>query len=127
MDSGVANSAYYESVKDLIKSRLTSDLESGQIVGAASELMGEGRLKIMENFSDELTRIKEWIEFLKVCKHYLEARKGPAEAKPRGGFIIRRTLTPLEEALAVVESEITQAGFELRRTERELRRTERDY
>ena len=116
---------YHDSSKGIINSRLRGDLESDQLAAAVSEVLAEGRLKVLATFSDDLSRIKERIEFLKVVKHYLDARKGPAEAKPKMKWFTPRRPTPLEEAINTVSSEIRAAEFELGNKKREARRAER--
>jgi hypothetical protein len=116
--SGPQRSGYPERIKSVIEAGLSQGVHVSQITA-------EGRLVIMEHFSNDLDQARERVKFLEILLLYAQAKDERDSVGVKPGLFARRKETELGKALGDIELELISAKSEVRSQELEARRSER--
>lgn len=115
---GSQRSGYPERIKSVIEEGLAQGVHPSQITA-------EGRLVIMEYFSNDLDQARERVKFLEVLFLYAQAKDERDRAGVKPGLFGRKNETELGKALRDLEFEVSSAKSEVRSLELEAHMTER--
>lgn len=115
--TGFERSGYTERIKSVIEEGLAQGLHPSQI-------KGEGKLVIMEHFSDELDQAREWVKFLGILLMYAQAKDERDRAKAKSGLFGRKPETELGKALRELKLEVNRAKREVASLELDARMAE---
>lgn len=121
MDEHSGNSqriGYSERIKAIIEQGLAQGIHLSQIVA-------EGRLVIMEYFSDDLDQARERVKFIEVLLLYARAKDEREKAVVKPSLFGRKKETELGKALRDLRLEAMNAESEVRSLESEARSAER--
>lgn len=115
---GTQRLGYPERIKSIIEEGLSQGVQLAQITA-------EGRLAIMEYFSNDLDQARERVKFLEILSLYAQAKDEQETAGVKPGLFGRRKETELGKALGGLEVEIMRAKGEVHSLESEARAAER--
>lgn len=115
---GPQRAGYPERIKSLIEEGLAQGVHLSQITA-------EGRLVIMEYFSNDLDQARERVKFLEILILYAEAKDERERAGAKPGIFGRRKETELSKALGDLELEVMKAKSEVHSLESEAHAAER--
>jgi len=112
---GTKRAEYAERIKVVVKEGLDQEVHP-------SEIKAEGKLIILEYFSDEIDQAREWVNFLEILEMYLRAKVEREEVTVKPSFFGRKPpKTELAKALRVLGYEVLTAKRELNSLESDRR------
>ena len=115
---GNQRSGYPEKIKSVIEEGLDQGVHLSQITA-------EGRLVIMEHFSNDLDQARERVKFLEILFLYAQAKDERERAGVKTGLFGRKKETELSKALGDLELEVMSAKSEVQSLESKARMAER--